>query len=299
MRLESLTELRVFVQVADSGGFTRAARTLGSTTNTVSRLIASLEARLQVLLLTRTTRRVVLTEDGRAFYAQAIRVLQAAEAAEQILHSEASPLEGTVRIAARSTTVQFGFVKDLSALLSQNPALRAQLIVSDAELDLAAEGIDVAVRVGALADSSYRSVLLGTVAFVLAASPTYLAAHALPATPEALIEHECIRVLQHRPQATWRLEGPGGRIVDAPVSGRFECADLRAQAEALYSGFGIGLRPEGEVRAAVANGELVRVLPHWRMVPLPVYALLSPQRIRNPKVEAVLALLKELVARLG
>ena len=88
-------------------------------------------------------------------------------------------------------------------------------------------------------------------------------------------------------------------MVDAPVSGRFECADLRAQAEALYSGFGIGLRPEGEVRAAVANGELVRVLPHWRMVPLPVYALLSPQRIRNPKVEAVLALLKQLVARLG
>lgn len=298
MLLESLEELRVFVQVVDSAGFTGAAQTLGSTTNAVSRLIARLEARLQLRLLSRTTRRVASTDEGRKFYEHALRVLQAVELAEQAMRPAEAALEGTVRVAVRSTTVQFGFVKDITALLARNPHLRVQLMVSDEDIDLAADGIDVALRVGALPDSSYRSHPLGSVVFVLSAAPSYFGERTRPAQPEDLVHHECVRALLHRPQTTWRLLGPRGRVVEATVGGRFECADVRAQSEAVYSGLGIGLRPAGEVRTAVVAGQLERVLPLWSMAPLPVHALLSPQRARSARVDAVVALLKEAVKRL-
>ncbi len=298
MRLESLEELRVLVQVVDSGGFTGAAQTLGTTTNAVSRQIARLESRLQVRLLSRTTRRVAATEEGRKFYEHALRVLQAVDLAELAVRPSTAVLEGTVRVAVRSTTVQFGFVKDIAALLARHAHLRVQLMVSDEDMDLAADGIDVALRVGALSDSSYRSHPLGAVTFVLAAAPSYFGDRARPTQPDALQHHECVRALLHRPQTTWRLVGPRGRIVDAAVGGRFECTDVRAQSEAVYSGLGIGLRPAGEVRAAVTAGTLEQVLPRWSMAPLPVHALLSPQRGHNARVEAVVALLKEAVKRM-
>ena len=173
-----------------------------------------------------------------------------------------------------------------------------QLIVSDSDMDLAADGIDVALRVGELADSAYRSHPLGSVVFVPAATAHYFAERARPTQPEELVQHECVRALLQRPQTSWRLVGPRGRTVEATVSGRFECGDVRAQAEAVYSGLGIGLRPAGEVRTAVAAGTLERVLPGWSMAPLAVHALLSPQRSHNARTDAVVALLKDAVQRL-
>lgn len=299
MQLESLEELKAFVQVMDSGSFTAAAEVLGSTTTLVSRLIARLETRLKTRLLTRTTRRVASTEEGRVFYAHATRLLCAAEEAEQALRASSAALEGTVRIAVRTTTVQYGFVNELTALLQAHSALRAQLIVSDSELDLAAEGIDVALRVGDLPDSSYRSHRLGDVTFVLAASPLYVDKHPRPNRPEDLVHHECVRALQHPPQTHWVLKGPKGRTVEAAIDGRFECADVRAQADAIYAGLGIGLRPAGEVRAAVANKTLAHVLPAWSLAPLSVHALLSPQRSQSARIAAVVALLKAGVKRLA
>lgn len=299
MRLESLEELKAFVQVVDSGSFTAAAEVQGTTTTLVSRLVARLESRLQTRLLTRTTRRVASTEEGRVFYQHATHMLQAAEAAEQALQASSDTLQGTVRIAVRTTTVQYGFVNALTGLLLAHPALRVQLIVSDSELDLVAEGIDVALRVGELPDSSYRSHPLGSVTFVLAASPSYFQDHPHPRRPEDLQQHECVRALLHPPQTHWTLRGPRGRIVDAPVQGRFECADVRAQSDAVYAGLGIGLRPAGEVRAAVAEKTLEHVLPAWSLAPLPVHALLSPQRSQNPRITAVVDLLKAGIKRLG
>lgn len=298
MLLESLEELRVFVQVVDSGGFTGAAQTLGTTTNAVSRLVARLEQRLQVRLLSRTTRRVASTDEGRKLYEHALRLLSAADQAEQAVRPRSGLLEGTVRVAVRTTTVQFGFVKDMATLLSRNPDLRVQLIVSDTDLDLAADGIDVALRVGELADSAYRGHVLGSVVFVPAAAPSYFEERVRPTQPEELAQHECVRALLQRPQTSWRLVGPRGRVVEATVGGRFECGDVRAQAEAVYGGLGIGLRPAGEVRIAVAAGTLERVLPGWSMAPLSVHALLSPQRSHNARINAVVELFKNAVLRM-
>ena len=297
--LESLFELRAFVQVVDAQGFTGAAQVLGTTTNVVSRQVARLETRLGVRLLSRTTRRVASTEEGRRLYEHAIRMLKLADEAEVAVQRTAQTLEGTIRVAIRSTTMQNGFVGDLVGLLKANPALRVQLVVSDRAIDLAAEAIDVAVRVGDLEDSSYRVHALGQVHFVPAAAPAYFDTRTEPTHPDELFAHECVRGLLRRPQTSWRLVGPGGQIVEVPITGRFECGDVRAQADAIYAGFGIGLRPSGEVAAAVQAGTLVRVLPEWRLTPLSVHALLSPQRSRNARVEAILQLLQTAIERLA
>ncbi len=298
MLLESFEELRAFVQVVDSRGFTGAAHALGLTTNSMSRLIARLELRLKVRLLSRTTRHVAPTDEGRVFYEHALRLLRAGDEAEQSVRRTAGQVEGMVRVAVRTTTVQYGFVNDIAALLLKNPLLRVQMIVNDAEIDLAAEGIDVALRVGELSDSSYRSHTLGAVSFVPAAAPSYFDDRPRPTHPDDLAEHECVRALLDRPQTSWRLVGPRGAIVDATIGGRFECSDVRAQAEAVHCGLGIGLRPAGEVRAAVATGKLERVLPGWSLAPLAVHALLSPQRSHNARTDAIVDMLKEAVQRL-
>lgn len=299
MKLESLDELRVFVQVVHSGGFTAAGRVLGRETNGVSRLVARLEARLGVQLLVRTTRRVATTHEGRLFLEHAHRLLHSADEAEQSLHQSVRGIEGPVRVAVRTTTTQFGIVQDLVGLLQAHPRLSIQLLVSDSPPDLVAERIDVAVRIGEQPDSSCLSRPLGTVRFVPVAAPAYFASRVRPTAPADLAGHECVLALQGRPQTHWPLVGPRGRVVEAPVAGRFACSDVRAQADAVYAGLGIGLRPEGEARRAVAAGTLERVLPGWSLAPLPVHGLLPPGHTRNARSDAVLSLLRDAVKRVG
>jgi len=299
MQLESLDELRVFVQVVHSGGFTAAGLVLGRETNVVSRLVARLESRLGMPLLVRTTRRVSTTQEGRLFLDHATQLLRDAELAEASLRRSVNAIQGCMRVAVRTTTTQFGFVRDLVELLRSEPELSIQLIVSDDEPDLVAERIDVAIRVGTLPDSSCLSRPLGTVRFVPVAAPAYFENRQRPATPADLVRHECVLALQGRPQSHWPLVGPRGRQVEAPVAGRFSCSDVRAQADAVYAGLGIGLRPSGEAREAIEAGRLERVLPGWSLAPLDVHGLLPPGHTANARTKAMLDLLKAAVRRVG
>lgn len=302
MKLDDLSAVRVFVQVVGSNGLAAAARVLGLPANTVSRTISRLESDLETRLLHRTTRRLSLTEDGRRFYEAALPLLAAREHAEEVVSRRAPGLFGTVRMAVRSTTVQFDLVADLTALLEAHPDLKIQLVVTDDEVDLVAAGLDLALRVGPIPDSTYASRHIGDVTFVLAASPAYLTRRGRPRTPSDLAAHDCVRALGTRPQTLFRLEGPRGKRVDALVGGRFECNDVRAQAAAVYAGLGIGLRPMGEVRRAAKEGTLERVLPAWKLEPLPVRVLQPPRlagAVRTSAVREVITLLSRAVERMN
>lgn len=302
MPIDDLFSVKVFVQVVASNGLAAAARVLGVPANTVSRTITRLESDLGTRLLHRTTRRLSLTEEGQLFHDAALPLLAATEHAESVVGKRTSGLSGTVCIAVRSTTVQFDFVSDLSALLEAHPELRVQLLATDDEVDLVAAGLDLALRVGPLEDSSYASRLIGHVTFVLAASPAYLARRGRPKSPADLAAHDCVRALGKRPQTSLRLQGPDGKTVDAPIGGRFECNDVRAQAAAIYAGLGIGLRPIGEVRRAQKERSLVRVLPRWSLEPLPVRVLRPPRlggAARTRAVEEIIKLLSRVVARMA
>lgn len=301
MALENLADVAVFVQVADSLGLSAAARVLGMPPNTVSRIITRLEEALGVRLMARTTRALSLTDEGRAFYEQATELLEAARRAEEAVSGNADTLSGLVRIAVRTTTVQFSFVPDLLTLLQEHHQLQVQLHVVDDDVDLVALGLDLALRVGGQSDSSLRIRSLGEVTFVLAAAPVYLDDTDRPEKPEDLTHHECIRQ-QVGPKTAWNLRGPRDKQVSVLVGGRFGCRDVRTQRDAIYAGFGIGLRPLGEVRRAQSTGELERVLPRWSLEPIPVYALQPPRRAslrRTRAVDAIIALIERAIARMA
>lgn len=294
-----LEEVGVFVQVADSGGFSAAARALHLSTNLVSRRIASLEAELGVRLLHRTTRRSSLTEEGRQFRGHAVRLLEAADEAAAAVARRASALEGRVRLALRSASLEIGLVEELVRFLDLHPGLSVQLLVSDEPLDLAGEGIDLAVQHGELPDSSLVSKRVGEVTIVLAAAPAYVERRGRPRRPADLVRHECLRRLGRRTEAFWTLVGPDGREVQAEIGGRLECDDAAALSRALRAGFGIGLRPAGEVRRAEAAGTLVRLLPRHHVSPVPVRVVMPPRRARLPRVSALIDLVAAAIRRLA
>lgn len=301
MPVDSIEEVRLFRQVVASGGISAAARALGDNKNRISQRIASLERGLGVRLADRTTRTLRLTEEGERFFKATERLVEAAESAEaSVMHEDATA--GRVRVAIRSALSGVGIGEEVARLLSACPKLRLQIVVVDDDGDLVslhALGIDLAVQVGALKDSTLVARRLGEVPFVMCATPDYLRAYGRPKKPSDLVRHECIRRLGTPPESTWSLVSKSGRKLTTRIGGRLECSDARFQAEVLYSGFGIGLRPAAEVRRGVQAGTLERVLPSFSLEPIQV-ALVGPKgRLRLPRVSRVAEVLARVVSSLG
>lgn len=301
MPIDSIEEVRLFRQVVASGGLSAAARTLGDNKNRISQRIASLERALGVRLADRTTRTFRLTEEGERFFAASEALLDAAERIEASVLLEDS-ISGRVRVAIRSALSGVGIGEEIGQLLHSAPKLRLQIVVVDDDSDplsLHAQGIDLAVQVGALRDSSLIAKRLGAVHFAMCATPSYLGAYGRPKKPADLSRHECIRRLGPVPESTWPLVSRTGRKVAAPIGGRLECSDARLQTEILYGGFGIGLRPAAEVRRAAKAGVLETVLPSFSLEPVPV-SLVGPKgRFRLPRVMRVVDLLGRVIASLA
>ena len=292
--LESLSDVRLFVQVMESKGLTAAGRVLRVPTNHISRRLARLERSLAVRLFDRTTRQVMPTPEGRAFYPRALRLLEAAGDAEVGL-SQRDPLAGVVRVLVRTTSVELGFVSEVTRLLARHPELTVQLLVRDEPVDLVGEAVDRAGRVGALAETSLHARHVGDAAYGLAAARGYGAWHGLPSAPGDLIHHEVLRRHGAPPEQHWALVGPGGQGVTVPIAGRFECNDSRAHAIALDEGLGIALRPAPDVARAVRERRWVRVLPGWRTAPIPVWAVTPPGRLRVPRVALLVDALRQVL----
>ena len=187
-RLQALT---VFIRAAESGSFSRAARELGLTQPSVSRIIAELETRLGVKLFLRTTRQVTLTDAGATFLERARQILTDLDEAEHAARGVDS-LQGLVRLAAPVLYGTLRIIPHLSLLMDQHPGLRVNLTITDHYQDLIADGADVAIRMGKLADSSMGARRLDTLQRYVVAAPSYLAKRGTPHTPADLAEHNCI-----------------------------------------------------------------------------------------------------------
>lgn len=301
MPIDSLEDVRLFRQVVASGGISAAARVLHDNKNRISQRLAALERALGVRLADRTTRSLRLTEDGERFLSWSEGLLEAAERAELSVVPRGA-VEGRVRLAVRSALSGVGIGEELAKLLYGAPKLRLQLLVIDDDTDLAglyARGVDVAVQIGTLRDSTLVKRRLGEVSFVMAATPGYLRDAGRPRSPRDLAAHECIRRLGSTPETVWSLESRNGGRTKAAINGRLECDDARLQTEILYGGFGIGLRPAAEVRRAAQAGTLEQVLPGWTYQPFPVWAVAPKDRLRLPRVAHVVELLLRVVANLA
>jgi DNA-binding transcriptional LysR family regulator len=283
----ALDDLRLMVAVAESPSLTVAAARLEQSLNAVSRRLARLEQSAGVRLVQRTTRRLALTEAGDLLYRRALPVLEQVDLAWAELSDQRQEAVGTVRVALPSSAVTRPLLERLRALFSRHGRLRVQLLVTHQPLPLGHD-IDLALVVGELPDrAGLVARRVAVVQWALAAAPSYLAERAPPQTPAELARHECLRFRASEPQDTWTLEGPDGARVIVPVTGSFESDDSRILGDALYAGLGVGIRPQRELREAVAQGHLVELLPGWRFLAHPLY-LVSPRgRGALPRVRTV------------
>lgn len=300
MALESIEDVRLFRQIVASGSISAAARVLGDNKNRISQRLAALERALGVRLAARSTRHLKLTEEGERFLAASDELMASAERVEAAV-SRPEALDGRVRIAIRSTTAGIGLGEEIARLLLSARQLSLQVTVLDDDADLLAlraHGLDLAIQVGKLKDSSFIAKKLGDVRFAICATPAYLAAYGRPKKPADLEKHECIRRLGSVPETSWSLLGRNGQRVKAKVKGRLECSDARFQAEALYGGFGIGLRPAAEVRRGIESGVLERVLPTYSLEPIAVWLVSPHGRQSLPRVNRVAELIARSIARL-
>ena len=213
-----LNDIAVFVKVAQFASFSRAAHSLGMPVSTVSRKVTSLEEQLGVTLLQRTTRKLSLTAQGRAYYDQCSEPLAHIVDAEQVLTEAQRQPEGLLKISVPVILGQEPFYEFVSAFLKKYPKIQVDLFVTNLFLDLIAENIDVGIRFGELKDSTIVAQRLGKSVRYLVAAPEYLEGRALPVKPEDLKDHQCILLNSRNNEAEWHLVS-GRKSVKLHVSG--------------------------------------------------------------------------------
>jgi DNA-binding transcriptional LysR family regulator len=294
--VDRLTALEVFVRVVETGSFSAAARERKLSQPAASKQVAALERSLGMRLLTRTTRRVQPTDEGLAYYEQVHEALQSLREAGAGAAARERSLGGTLHVA---TSVGFGrlqIVPRVVDFLAANPRMAIQLHMNDAYVDLAREGIDVAIRVGQLRDEGLIARTIGSAARTVVAAPAYLQRHAAPTTPDELVAHNCLVYTGLATVDRWPFEIDGG-IREVQVRGNLRCTSGEGVLGALLAGGGIAAAPLWQVGPEIAAKRLTRLLPAYRMVPLPVYAVWPPSRRLSPRVKAIVDYLAHALER--
>jgi DNA-binding transcriptional LysR family regulator len=289
--------MQVFAQVVESGSFSAAAEKLGLSTTAASRHVAELEAHLQTRLLNRTTRRVSLTESGRAFYERAVQLLADLDEAEQEASRAAMVPRGTIKL---TSSVNFGVrhvAPAIAAFLAAHPGVRFDVSLSDRIIDLVEEGFDLAVRIGAAGSDNVVARKLGETRLVPCASPDYLRVHGAPQVPEDLARHNCFTYEYVSPRQLWRFRDAAGAERAVRVSGRLHSNNGDLLAEAAAQGAGIVFEPAFIVGPDVRAGRLVPLLQEFTAAPMPIYAVYPSRKHLSAKVRLFVDFLVERFAK--
>jgi len=292
MQQIEITALRTFVTVVEAGGFSRAAELLDSTTAAVSRRVAALEQRLGARLLHRTTRTMSLTEAGERYYRDLVEILRALEEADARVAGETAEPQGTLRITA---PLSFG-VRRLSPLLCEfmtlHPHLRVMLVLDDGYRDIVSEGLDLAIRIGELKESSLVARRLADVCRYFCAAPAYLEQHGIPQNPADLTAHACLHYHNIQLREEWTLVGPQGPETVA-VSGPLSANNGDVLRDAACRGQGIALLPDFIAEEDLAAGRLQRLLTAYEPLEIGLYAVWASGSFMPSKVRLLVDFLLE------
>ncbi|MBP9713030.1 MAG: LysR family transcriptional regulator [Sterolibacterium sp.] len=292
--MDQFKQIVAFVHAATRGSLSAAAQIEGVTPALIGRRISALEARLGVLLLTRSTRKLILTFEGQAFLEDAQKLLNDLANAEAAVSLGGVKVSGHLRLSAPAGFGRRHVAPLVREYLDANAELTVNLDLSDRIVDLLNEGIDCAVRIGDLADSSLVSVRLGDMRRLVVASPDYLARHGTPQTLDALADHVCLSLGQQR---GWTFRSTQGGMQTLKVGGRFECNDGAVLHDWALAGRGLAWRSWWEVGDDLRAGRLVSVLDAQAAPPLGIYAVF-PQRRQLPlRVRLFVELLKNAYGR--
>lgn len=275
--------LRLFVQIARTGSFSKGAREMKLSQPTASRIIALLEEQLGAALFSRSTRALTLTDAGTSYLARVQPILDSLKAADDEIRGSDN-LRGTLRIAVASIIASRAIVPRLGGFLARHPHLQVELTIDDRRQDLIQEGIDVAIRFGKLPDSSAIARLIGRWPLVVVAAPAYLEENGTPATPEELDGHHFV------------LAGPvagkelvfhqGDREVKFQPKGQVSINGAEVAVSAVRAGLGVAVASLPAFSQDLDTGELVRLLPDWSLNDIEAHALFATGRGAKPAARA-------------
>jgi DNA-binding transcriptional LysR family regulator len=294
--MDKFAQMRAFTQVVASGGFAAAARTMGLSRSAVNKLVIALENQLGVQLLHRSTRVVTPTETGLAFYDRCLEILANVEEAEQAIAQLHTEPRGILRVNAPMSFGTLHLAPALADFLVQYPDLQVQLTLNDRFVDPLEEGFDITIRIAE--PQPIGSLIVQPLApapRVLCAAPAYLKKRGLPTHPDQLREHSCLHYGQIAAESRWTLLGKDTEYT-IPVQGVLCSNNGEALRDAAIRGLGIALLPTFIVGAAIANGQLVTVLPEYHPPELSVDVMYPVNRHLSTKIRLFVDFLRQAIA---
>jgi DNA-binding transcriptional LysR family regulator len=274
----TLERIRTFVRVAERGSLSAVARELGLGQSTVTRHLRELEQAVGVPLLSRTTRRVTMTDEGSRYYADSVQILRLVEQAGDEARGTRGAPAGTIRISCTAAIGVLHVSQLIFAFQDRYPDIGVDLSLTDERINLVREGVDIALRLGPLTDSSMKLRPLGHSRRLMVAAPDYLAARGTPSAPQELSGHDGIRMSNIAGSDILALQGPGGERHLVPFGGRFRVDHGLAAREALVAGRGVAPAHRWLVDDLLAAGRLEVILPDYSLPSVPLSMLIVPER---------------------
>jgi DNA-binding transcriptional LysR family regulator len=288
----SLDEMAVFAKTVATASLSAAARELGVSTAAVSRKLATLEARLGVRLLNRTTRRIALTDEGARYYEACVRILAEIEEAEAQATARRLEPQGILKVALPATFGHKHIAPLIPEFSQRFPGIQLALSLSDRAINVIDEGFDLAIRIAELQDSSLAARKLAPNPRIVCASPAYLARHGTPVVPADLVQHNCLTITEF--QMTWDYKDPQGKPGAVRVSGRHACDSWEVLRVWAVAGLGIALKSVWDVRRELEEGSLLRLLPGYTFgSDVGIYAVYPHRRFLPAKTRVFIDFLAE------
>ena len=292
--MDRMTAMETFVSVVDAGSFSAAARRLKLGQPAVSKSIAQLEEHLGARLLLRSTRGLTPTDAGQRFYEHARRAIDEADQAEQAARESSDGLSGRLRIGAAVTFARLHVLPALKSFLDQHPKLSIDIILDDRSIDLLEQGVDVALRMGTLDDSTMtaRRILRGR--RLVVGTPGYFADAGIPTTPAELSRHQAIVYSLRGGGESWSFSRDDGAEVSVAVSGRVSVSAAEGMRTAVLAHMGVAVASEWMFSPELADGTVQAVLTEWTLPPIDVWAVFPSGRMATTKARAFVAFVEHL-----
>jgi len=290
--MDRLQAMEMFVRVVETGSFSATAREFATTQPTVTKQVAAIESRLEVRLLNRNTRGVSLTEAGALYYEKCKLIVREAEEADSVVRTRQTQAQGLLRIGS---SVAFGrrvLVPLALEFMRLHPQLQVDLSFEDRYTDLIGQGIDVAVRMGKLADSSLGARFLGVNPWLMVASADYLRKHGAPRRPAELSAHQALIYSSVQGSDVWRVLSPRGESTTVPITARLRSNNLSAVLAAARSHMGIAALPWYVANDSLASGAVVEVLKGHSLPEQEIHAVYPSPKLVPQKVQAFNAFLQ-------
>jgi len=294
--MDRLAGLNLFIRVVEMGSFSKAADDLGIAQPTATKAVAAIEERLGARLLHRSTRGVTPTEVGALYYEKCKRISRDVQDAENLATLLQSGIGGLLRI---STSLAFGrrvMVPLVLRYMRDNPGVGIDLVFDDRYVNLVEQGVDLAIRMGRLADSSLGARYLGTNPWVMVAAPAYLSEHAAPRVPADLAAHNCLIYSSVQGDERWSFTGPTGEEISVPVTGRLRTNNLSAVLAATRAGMGLAVLPWYVARESVADATIVPVLTDHSLPAQEIHAVYPSPKLVSTKVTNFITALQHALA---